>query len=271
VPRGRVHFDDLREDDVLVISRQHMAALQRTAILQFEDEMVAHSLRFAPKLAKVIGEEQLRRALRAAMTRAQSHGFTLRGPVRLFVEAMFLFGSAFDDDPQYPWASAILRTSVDQMARASQLYAKVLDYQARVSGPKATNTRAALGRLAQLSQRPPAPAHGSREDGIMWELANVFPEKAAYAGKDGLRQLVTEGVAAARKAGFETPRSHLLVVMLMFMFGHGCVDDLLYPWIARTISDPRIADPSVRADRLERKALTWLGHVVTGAQERAPA
>lgn len=256
---------------MLVISEQHMAALQRTAIAQFENEMVAHSLRFAPKLSKVLGEEQLRRALRAAIARAQSLGFTLRGPVRLFIEAMFLFGSAFDDDPQYPWASAILRTRVDQMARASEFYAKVLDYQANVSGPGGTNTRAALGRLAQLSQRPPAPPHGSPEDSLMWELANVFPEKAAYAGKAALRRLVAEGVAAARKAGFETPRSHLLVVMLMFMFGHGCVDDLLYPWIARTISDPRIADPAVRADRLERKALTWLSHVVTGPKERATA
>ena len=81
--RGRVHLDDFREDAVLVISEQHMAALHRTVVVGFENEMVAHSLQFAPKLAKVIGEEQLRRAIRAAITRAQRHGFSHRGPVRL--------------------------------------------------------------------------------------------------------------------------------------------------------------------------------------------
>jgi hypothetical protein len=249
---------------VLVISEQHMAALHRTAVVRFENEMVAHSLQFAPKLAKVIGEEQLRRAIRAATARAQRHGFTHRGPVRLFIEAMFLFGSAFDDDPQYPWARTLLQADVEQMARAHRLYEKILDYQHKVSGPEGVNTREALRRLAQLSQRPPAPSHGSVEDGMMWELANVFPEKAAYAGKEALRGLAAEGIAAARKAGFETPRSQTVVAMLMYTFGHGCGDDLLYPWIARTLHDPRIADPAVRADRLERKALTWLSHVLAG-------
>ncbi|MPZ41808.1 MAG: hypothetical protein GEV05_00105 [Betaproteobacteria bacterium] len=264
-------MDDFREDAVLVISEQHMAALHRTAGVQFENEMVAHGLQFAPKLAKVIGEEQLRRAIRAGSTRAQQHGFTQRGPVRLCIEAMFLFGSAFDDDPQYPWARAILQADAEQMTRANRLYEKVLDYQQKVSGPDGVNTREALRKLAQLSQRPPAPPHGSIEDGVMWELANVFPEKAAYAGKEALRGLVAEGIAAARKAGFEAARSQTAVVMLMFMFGHGCSDDLLYPWIARTLHDPRIADPAVRADRLERKALTWLSHVLAGHKERATA
>jgi cytosine/adenosine deaminase-related metal-dependent hydrolase len=249
---------------VLVISEQHMAALHRTAVVRFENEMVAHSLQFAPKLAKVIGEEQLRRAIRAATARAQRHGFTHRGPVRLFIEAMFLFGSAFDDDPQYPWARTLLQADVEQMARAHRLYEKILDYQHKVSGPEGANTREALRRLAQLGQRPPAPSHGSVEDGMMWELANVFPEKAAYAGKEALRGVAAEGIAAARKAGFETPRSQTVVVMLMYTFGHGCGEDLLYPWIARTLHDPRIADPAVRADRLERKALTWLSHVLAG-------
>jgi hypothetical protein len=262
---------DLREDAVLVISEQHMAALHRTAVVRFENEMVSHSLAFAPRLARVLGDEQLRRAIGGAMTRAQTHGFTQRGPVRLWIEAMFLFGSGFDDDPQYPWAAAILQAPTDAMQRANALYARVLDYQARVAGAGGVNTRAALRKLAQLSERPPAPAPGAAEDALVWELANVFPEKAAYAGKQALRALAAEGVALARKAGFETPRARLALAMLMFMFGHRCADDPLYPWIARTLHDPRIADPAVRADRLERKALTWLGHVLASYTERASA
>jgi hypothetical protein len=264
-------LDDFREDALLVISEQHMAALHRTVAVQFENEMVAHSLQFAPKLARVLGEAQLRRAIGAAIMRAQRHRFSNRGPVRLFIEAMFLFGSAFDDDPQYPWAHAILRDEAQQMVRAQRLYEKVLDYQHKVSGRDGANTRESLRRLAQLSQRPPALSPGSVEDGLTWELANVFPEKAAYAGKEALRALVAEGIVAARKAGFVTPRSQLVVVTLMYTFGHGCGDDLLYPWIARTMHDPRIADPAVRADRLERKALTWLAHVLSGGKERATA
>ena len=53
----------------------------------------------------------------------------------------------------------------------------------------------------------------------------------------------------------------------MYAFGHGCVDDPLYPWIGNTLSDEKIAEPSVRAERLERKALTWLNHVLKNSLE----
>src|SRR5262245_45441568 len=87
------------------IRREQMEAFHTVALAAFEDEMVVHSKEFSPRLCEVIGEEQLRVALRAAMDQAGGYGFTNRGPVRLFIEMRFLFGSAFDTDPQYPWAA----------------------------------------------------------------------------------------------------------------------------------------------------------------------
>ena len=48
----------------------------------------------------------------------------------------------------------------------------------------------------------------------------------------------------------------------MFAFGHGCCEDPLYPWIARTLTDEKITDAEARAKRLEKKAITWLDHVL---------
>ena len=53
-----------------------------------------------------------------------------------------------------------------------------------------------------------------------------------------------------------------LLAILMFSFGHGCLDDPLYPWMSQTLSDERITDVSARAERLERKSITWLDHVL---------
>ena len=53
-----------------------------------------------------------------------------------------------------------------------------------------------------------------------------------------------------------------MVVALMFAFGHGCLSDPLYPWIARTLADGRSSSPEARAEHLEKKATTWLRHVV---------
>ena len=58
-----------------------------------------------------------------------------------------------------------------------------------------------------------------------------------------------------------------MVVVLMFAFGHGCTDDPLYPWISRTLKNERIVDPAARAGRLEKKAVTWLEHVLARPQK----
>ena len=57
------------------------------------------------------------------------------------------------------------------------------------------------------------------------------------------------------------------MVALMIAFGHGCTEDPLYPWIARTLKDERITDATERAERLERKAVTWLKHVLGVTRE----
>jgi len=48
----------------------------------------------------------------------------------------------------------------------------------------------------------------------------------------------------------------------MLAFGHGCGADPLYPWINKTLRDEAITEQEARAKRLEKKALTWLEHVL---------
>ncbi len=78
-----------------------MAAFREAASRSFENEMVEHGKKFVPLLSEEIGEDQLRLAVRRTIERSDYYGFTLKGPIRLCVELMFLFGSDFDTDPQY--------------------------------------------------------------------------------------------------------------------------------------------------------------------------
>lgn len=247
---------------MLIIRQEQMEVFRQTTRAAFENEMVVHSKAFSPRLYEVIGEEQLRVALRRVMDRADSYGFTNRGPVRLFIELMFLFGSAFDTDPQYPWAAKILHASDHQMQRAERLYEKTLDYQEKVSGPDAANTRKALKDLSVLARQSLPFSANDFVASLLQEMSRVFPQKAAYIGEEGLQALIREGSAEARRYRFPAIRGEALLVVLMFAFGHGCTDDPLYPWIARTLQDDKITDPVARAERLERKAVTWLEHVV---------
>lgn len=258
-----------RQEHYVVIREQQMEAFRRASRAAFEDEMVAHSRNFSPRLCEVIGEEQLRVALRRAIDRADRYGFTCRGPIRLFIELMFLFGSGFDTDAQYPWAREILHGSGDEMQRAQQLYERTLDYQEKVSGRNGENTRGALMELLILARRPETFLSSDIVTSLRREMTRVFPDKAAYIGEGGLTTLIEEGRSEAQKYLFPTTRGEALVVSLMFAFGHGCTDDPLYPWIARTLCDSRITDPAARAGRLEKKAVTWLEHVLAALRKGA--
>lgn len=255
---------------MLQIREEQMLAFEQAALRRFEDEMVAHSRAFSPRLCEIIGEEQLRLALRRAMARAGGYGFTYRGPIRLFIELMFLFGSAFDTDSQYPWAGKILHASDDQMQRAEQLCDKTLDYQERVSGPNAVNTRRALAELSVLARQHTTISSADLVGSVLKEMNRIFPHKAAYVGEEGLKALIREGSTEALRYRFPTARGEALLVVLMFAFGHGCTSDPLYPWIARTLKDERIIEPSARAERLQKKAVTWLDHVLATPREGAP-
>ena len=229
--------------------------------------MVIHSQGFSPKLSKVIGGYLLRMAVRAAMIRAASYGFSNRGSMRLFIEMTFLFGSTFDTDPQYYWVTRILRDPSPQMQRSERLYVKILDYQQKVSGYEDVNTLVFLNNLSFWAYQPLNLSANDFVSVMRQEMIYAFPQKAAYLGKDALQALIGESCAAAQKARFPSLRGYALMVWLMYAFGHGCVDDPLYPWIGKTLNDERITEPSVRAERLERKALTWLNHVIENSLE----
>src|SRR5215469_1145632 len=115
-----------------------MEVFRRAARRAFEDEMVTHLTEFSPPLIKTLGEEQLRNAIDFGIVRAASHGLTYRGPVRLYLELMLLFGSYFDDDPQYPWAGEILSShdAASQMERADRLYQRTIEYRKITAGPE---------------------------------------------------------------------------------------------------------------------------------------
>ncbi len=244
-----------------------MRVFDQDARRRFEDEMVAHSKRFARPLCEVIGDVQVRTAVHEAFARSEQYKFTNRGPIRLFVELMFLCGSAFDTDPQYAAAGEILQGPEDQMFRAQQLHVWHNEYLDQVSGPAAVNVRNALAELLVFAQGPISCTHERLHRDLMREMRRIFPAKAEYAGEPALFAIVDESIVEARQLQFEEARSIVLLAVLKFAFGHGCTRDPLYPWIASTLQDDRMATPANRAARLEKKAITWLEHVVARNQE----
>lgn len=254
---------------MLVIRKKQQDALGQVALRGFEDEMVAHLAACSPPLFQAVKEDQMRAAIRFGIDHASEYGITFRGPLRLYLELMLLFGSRFDADPQYGWAAEILQDEEleSQMERADLLCQKTRDYQEVVAGPEAAYQITALGKFSDLAGRDFAFSSDGFTDGLLGEMERIHPQKAAYVGEPALRVLIDSGAAEADSRGFSTVRERALPGVLMFAFGSGCFDDPLYPWISEVFTNEKLIDPPARAARLEKRAFTWLDHVLANFGE----
>ena len=247
---------------MLKVRPEQLKAFEQAAFTAFEDEMVEHGKRFAPEQCKAIGDQQVRLAIRHMIARSDEFGFTLRGPIRLCVELMFLCGSRFDTDPQYPGIGEILSSADGEMSKADRIHVAQLEYQEAVAGPDNINVRHAEQAILDYARQATTATDQNLETELLNEMTRAFPQRTAYIGLPALRALITEGRLEARNFGLTTPRGQILIILLMSAFGHGCTNDLLQPWIHQTLTDPLIVDSTARAARLERKSLTWLEHVL---------
>jgi hypothetical protein len=234
-----------------------MAAFRQAALDQFEDGMVSHLRSFAPTNAKVLGDAALREVVRYGHGRALRHRFSLRGPVRFYIELIFLLGSEFDTDPQFPWAATILaEASADELLRADRLHASTMAYIEAVGGPENEYAKAALRRI-KASGLDRVPAAATFEAEALAEMRRIHPEKYDYVGHAGLVALIEAGSHQAEALGAPEPADRAFCVGLMFALGHGFARDPHLPWVQKPLADQTVPGP-VRLAALKNRVRIYL-------------
>lgn len=243
------------------IRKGQKPAFEEFALRCFEDDTVDHLRDFAPRHSEIVGEAGVRQVIRLGLVQAKRYGFTNCGPVRLYIELMFLFGSYFDTDPLLPWASQTLGNAshADQVMQAMRLFDAANDYIDRVIGRDRVPFVRALRRAFERSREPiPELAPAEVDEFILAVLGEVFPERLTYLGEEPLRALIRRGPHVAEQYGLATTRGMALSIMLAYGHGRGFANDPLFPWIEKTLRDPRPKTIEQRVEWLERRARSYL-------------
>jgi hypothetical protein len=249
---------------MLTIRKSQMEAFDRSSRARLEDDMVSHLGSFAPRHSQALGEAGVRRVIRSGMERSAAHGLTLRGPVRFYIELMFMLGSRFDTDPQLPWAAEALGEPgvLPEMERADLLHSHTLRYARAVAGPGSAHAREALVRLAQEKLEDLPPDDRMFEEYSLSRMREIYPQKWEYVGEATLRRLARSARDLAGRHGVTDGLGIATFVGLMFALGHGFADDPQFPWIESTLKNPTISDPRIRAERLLARAQTYVKQVL---------
>lgn len=206
----------------------------------------------------------MRFVINKGIAKADEYGFDNRGPTRFYLELMFAFGGDFDTDPQLAWARHILTNPAiaTQMSRADFLYQAMNEYSERVLGPNNEFAIAALRKLQITWFDLEKYSTGNVDTRMLQAMEFCYPEKSEYLGSDILHALVQRGQLLANRLGISSDSGKMLLVGLMFGFGHGVWNDALYPWVRATLTNPVRSDPNERAQRLLEKAKLYLNHVL---------
>ena len=229
---------------MLIIRKEQMEVFEEAALQDFEDEMVEHIKQFTPKQSEVIGEDNVRQVVRMGMEKAEAYSFTKQGPVRFYIDMMFMLGSDFDTDPQYPWTSEILNDPSigDQMHRADRLHNKMMDYLSKVVGPKHEYEKEALRRLSQLRIEDLTIAEENFENDMIIQFGRIYSRKCEYIGEAALRNLIQECYLQLTNYYVSHSSAPAVYSLLMFAFGHGCFSDPRFPWIENILEDDDLDD-----------------------------
>ena len=231
---------------------------------RFEKEMVDHLHTFAPPRCELAGLEAVTQLVSLGIDRAHAWGFTKRGPVRLYLEMLMLFGWGFDEDPLFPWARSILGsgTHANQVDRAKALFERQLHCVADLMGPDRQAGGLALSRLRDRASSDVVLNEDGLDDHLVEMMFDVYPEKAEHGGERALRQLIRKMERKAVKLFDATPvTTEARALFAVLGFAGGCAfqdDPMLRPLIGRSLEDRGGRGPEDQINRLRVRAIAYL-------------
>jgi len=245
---------------MLTIRKDQIEKFQDQSFESFMNEMVVYFKKFAPRHAEVIGEEGIRTVIHLGLERTNRYEFTQLGPVRFYIELMFMFGSFFDTDFLLPWAGSSLKTDLqkNEIERADFIYDKMIYYVDNVSGPDNEYSLKALRKISQSVVKDYDITPENFDERAINALRDIHPQKCKYLGEELLSRLLIRGKQIANFHKITSVEGIMLMIALIFAIGHGFEEDPLFPWISDTLHDESIIDPNKKAERLERKVRIYL-------------
>lgn len=246
---------------IMIISQKQLEPFAQHNLKKFEDEMVLHITDFAPNSAKALKEKGVRKVVQLGMQNANKYGFTKKGPVRFYIEMMFMFGSYFDTDFQYPWIRKVLLNNEikSEIVRADLLHIRLMEYLNKAIGKKSEYALRALVNSNQLSAtdfKNTYNASGTAifEKGILRKMYEIYPEKSTLLGDEILMKVISTGIERAQSYQIDTLEGKLIFISILFSLGHQFDRDPQFPWIINTLTDSKLnSDPGIQAENLKKK------------------
>lgn len=244
---------------MLTIRKDQWKYFEDLSFQSYLDEMVDHIKEFTPQHFNNIGKENVKQIVDLGISRAAAYDLTYHSTVKFYLELMFMFGTDFDTDPQYPWINEILNEGADwnQVERADEIHEKTMIYHDTVIGTKFEYEIKALQNIIRVPFKEFQELNTETPREIFNKIKNIYPEKWNYLGEPLLDKLLRQSVIKARNYMINNDAGVAVSFALMFSLGHGCFNDLQFPWISNTVNKTLHPDPGEKIQQLYSKMMIF--------------
>ena len=110
---------------MLIIRKEQKDAFTKYMVKQFEDRMVIYLRKHFPEDCQKMGEPDLRELIQKGFNDAASYGIEIECDVAKYIGFLFTFGSNFNTDARFAWATEILK---DETIRPTDRVNSLLKY-----------------------------------------------------------------------------------------------------------------------------------------------
>lgn len=124
------YFDHVAGDNEYIdkalrrIRKEQIESLSSSGSGGLLDDMTLFLNKIFPQKCEYIGEDLIRSMILHGIKAAKRYNITDERGLIIYISLMFILGSSFDTDPQFPWVMAILNdeTTTDETEKILRLY-----------------------------------------------------------------------------------------------------------------------------------------------------
>ena len=209
--------------------------LKKVSTENYISEITEHCGIMFPLLIHLQMKGDFRSCIQQSIVLAKKAGYTQRGPVRLYIDLMIIFGTNFDRDPLFQWLKMEERETFPQIERSVNLYTLLNDYIVKVYGENGCFFKESIEKLKNFSVKDFSVKLSYSNAELHKLLMGIYPQRYDFSGYNAVNNLIAVLGEACERYKIKRLDYRLYLAVIMFLFGCSFEQDIFH---GRFIMEP---------------------------------
>ncbi|CBA30531.1 hypothetical protein ACMSX5_003873 [Cronobacter turicensis] len=209
-------------------SQSQVDLLKRMSFDSYVSELTEHAQSVLPGLISSVRLEDVRTYIEQGILFAQKMGYTQRGPVRLYIDMMLMFGANFGKDPLYQWLTGECRENhLTQIEKSMILYSRLDKYIKVVYGDDGFFFKESYDRFRFFSMERFSVSSKYNHALLRNILREIYPQRFDFIGINSISKFTDLAEQHCDFLKLKRCKQKIYFIIVMFLFGCSFGNDFI--------------------------------------------